>query len=128
MAKAVLIPGKEKRVWSGHPWVFRSDIARVEGDFTPGDVVDVQVTKKKDNFFEGRILRIKKPVQVYPTGYRNWNQHQKKCRNYVICLKFQASPPYEKLCYSNDCPHKRKETHGIFHALLIPVCLRHRKS
>ena len=45
MAKAVLIPGKEKRVWSGHPWVFRSDIARVEGDFTPGDVVDVLSSK-----------------------------------------------------------------------------------
>ncbi len=41
MATAVLIPGKEKRVYSGHPWVFRSDIARVEGDFVPGDIVDV---------------------------------------------------------------------------------------
>ena len=36
MANAILIPGKEKRVYGGHPWVFRSDIARVEGDFTPG--------------------------------------------------------------------------------------------
>lgn len=35
MANAILIPGKEKRVYGGHPWVFRSDIARVEGDFTP---------------------------------------------------------------------------------------------
>ena len=45
MASAILIPGKEKRVWSGHPWVFRSDIARVEGDFTPGDIVDVKSAK-----------------------------------------------------------------------------------
>ncbi len=45
MAKAVLIPGKEKRVWSRHPWIFRSDIARLEGDFTPGDVVDVMSSK-----------------------------------------------------------------------------------
>ncbi len=45
MAKAILIPGKEKRVWSRHPWIFRSDIARVEGDFTPGDVVDVVSSK-----------------------------------------------------------------------------------
>jgi 23S rRNA (cytosine1962-C5)-methyltransferase len=42
MASAFLLPGKEKRVFSGHPWVFRSDIARVAGDFTPGDVVDVR--------------------------------------------------------------------------------------
>ena len=45
MAQAVLIPGKEKRVLGGHPWVFRSDIARVEGSFTPGDVVDVLSAK-----------------------------------------------------------------------------------
>ena len=41
VATAYLVPGKEKRVFSGHPWVFRSDIARVEGNFTPGDVVSV---------------------------------------------------------------------------------------
>ncbi len=41
MAKAVLIPGKEKRVLGGHPWVFRSDIAQVSGTYEPGDVLDV---------------------------------------------------------------------------------------
>ena len=41
MAKATLMPGKEKRVLAGHPWIFRSDIAVVEGSFTPGDVVQV---------------------------------------------------------------------------------------
>ena len=41
MAKAVLLPGKEKRVYTLHPWIFRSDIARVEGDSLPGDVVDI---------------------------------------------------------------------------------------
>ena len=41
MAKAILIPGKEKRVLGGHPWVFRSDIHEVQGSFVPGDVVDV---------------------------------------------------------------------------------------
>ncbi len=45
MAKAILIPGKEKRVLGGHPWVFRSDIARMEGDFTPGDIVTVLSSK-----------------------------------------------------------------------------------
>lgn len=41
MAAAILLPGKEKRVFSGHPWIFKSDIARVEGKFVPGDVVKV---------------------------------------------------------------------------------------
>ncbi|MBQ9211857.1 MAG: class I SAM-dependent rRNA methyltransferase [Clostridia bacterium] len=47
MSKAVLIPGKEKRVYSRHPWIFRSDIARVEGEFTPGDVLDIYSSKGK---------------------------------------------------------------------------------
>lgn len=41
MATAILVPGKEKRVLGGHPWVFRSDIARIEGSFEPGDIVTV---------------------------------------------------------------------------------------
>lgn len=45
MAKAVLIPGKDKRPLSGHPWIFRSDIDHIEGSFTPGDVVDVVSSK-----------------------------------------------------------------------------------
>ena len=47
MATAVLIPGKEKRVFNGHPWIFRSDIARVEGKFNPGDMVSVVSHKGK---------------------------------------------------------------------------------
>ena len=47
MATAVLIPGKEKRVFNGHPWIFRSDIARVEGKFNPGDIVSVVSHKGK---------------------------------------------------------------------------------
>ncbi|MDD3410038.1 MAG: class I SAM-dependent rRNA methyltransferase [Eubacteriales bacterium] len=41
MATVILHRGKEQRVFSGHPWVFRSDIARVEGEFQNGDVVRV---------------------------------------------------------------------------------------
>jgi 23S rRNA (cytosine1962-C5)-methyltransferase len=47
MASAILIPGRETRVYSGHPWVFRSDIARVEGRHEPGDVVKVVSNKGK---------------------------------------------------------------------------------
>lgn len=47
MAKAILVKGKEKRVEYGHPWVFKSDIDKVDGSFTPGDVVDVYSSKNK---------------------------------------------------------------------------------
>lgn len=41
MSDLILLPGKEKRVFEGHPWVFRSDIARAKGDPQPGDTVRV---------------------------------------------------------------------------------------
>ncbi|MBR1683880.1 MAG: class I SAM-dependent rRNA methyltransferase [Clostridia bacterium] len=45
MSRITLIPGKEKRVLSGHPWVFRSDIASVEEGVTPGGIVSVYSSK-----------------------------------------------------------------------------------
>ena len=42
---AILKSGKEKRVLSLHPWIFRSDIEHVEGDVTPGDIVDIVSSK-----------------------------------------------------------------------------------
>ena len=44
-SKVYLIPGKEKRVYSRHPWVFRSDIHHTEGPCAPGDVVSVYSDK-----------------------------------------------------------------------------------
>lgn len=41
MANVVLVKGKEQRVYGGHPWVFRSDIARVQGDGADGGVVRI---------------------------------------------------------------------------------------
>ena len=41
MSKLVLLPGKEKRVYTRHPWIFRSDIDEAEGEASPGDVVDI---------------------------------------------------------------------------------------
>ena len=41
MAKIFLKAEKEKRIFSGHPWVFLSDIALSEKDARPGDVVSI---------------------------------------------------------------------------------------
>lgn len=41
MSKVFLHTGKESRVFSGHPWVFRSDIASVDKSVLPGDAVSV---------------------------------------------------------------------------------------
>ena len=44
-AKAILRQGREKRVYSMHPWIFRSDIERISGDCEPGDTVDIVSAK-----------------------------------------------------------------------------------
>ncbi|MEW6448014.1 MAG: class I SAM-dependent rRNA methyltransferase [Bacillota bacterium] len=51
MAKVFILPGKEKRVLSGHPWVYRAEVREVKGDFEPGDVVEVYDAR---NRFLGR--------------------------------------------------------------------------
>ena len=41
MGTAILVKGKEQRVYSGHPWVFRSDIDRVDGVAPEGGIVRI---------------------------------------------------------------------------------------
>ena len=41
------MPGKEKRVYHRHPWIFRSDIARIDGTYVPGDILDIYSSKGK---------------------------------------------------------------------------------
>ena len=45
MSAIILKPGKEKRVYTRHPWVFRSDIDLVDGSIAPGDIVDLKSSK-----------------------------------------------------------------------------------
>lgn len=45
MTTVILHSGKEQRVYGGHPWVFRSDIAQVKGAFQDGDVVRVESSR-----------------------------------------------------------------------------------
>jgi 23S rRNA (cytosine1962-C5)-methyltransferase len=41
MGQVYLKPGKEKRVFLGHPWIFLSDIDRADRSVSPGDTVTV---------------------------------------------------------------------------------------
>lgn len=40
-AKAVLLKERKKRLELGHPWVYASELARIDGDASPGQLVDV---------------------------------------------------------------------------------------
>ncbi len=44
-AKITLKPGKEKRVYTLHPWIFKSDIDKVDAQCLPGDTVDIMSSK-----------------------------------------------------------------------------------
>ncbi|MBO9130856.1 class I SAM-dependent rRNA methyltransferase [Bacillus sp. 165] len=41
MAKVFLERNRRKRLEQGHPWIFQSEVNRIEGEFEPGDFVDV---------------------------------------------------------------------------------------
>ena len=42
MGAAILKAGRESRVYARHPWIFRSDIDRIEGEAEPGSVLTVK--------------------------------------------------------------------------------------
>ena len=62
MADVILLPGKEKRVYSGHPWVFRSDIARTKNDPQPGDTV--RVTSSNGRFLAMAVYNPKSQIAL----------------------------------------------------------------
>lgn len=41
MAKVIIRKGAQHRIESGHPWVYQTELDTIEGDFEPGDIVDV---------------------------------------------------------------------------------------
>lgn len=41
MTKVILDRKRKKRLEQGHPWIYKSEVEHIEGDFEPGDFVDV---------------------------------------------------------------------------------------
>ncbi|MGC5328451.1 class I SAM-dependent rRNA methyltransferase, partial [Brevibacillus sp. SYSU BS000544] len=41
MAKVFLERNRKKRLESGHPWIFQSEVKEIQGDYAPGDIVEV---------------------------------------------------------------------------------------
>jgi 23S rRNA (cytosine1962-C5)-methyltransferase len=69
MAKVFLIKGKDQRVEYGHPWIFRSDIERIDGSFEPGDIVDIY--SKKNKFLGRGYINPKSQITVRVLTYEN---------------------------------------------------------
>lgn len=47
MATVHVANGRQKRMFLGHPWVYKTEIARIDGEFQPGDIVDVVDFREK---------------------------------------------------------------------------------
>ncbi|WP_126427751.1 class I SAM-dependent rRNA methyltransferase [Brevibacillus marinus] len=41
MARVILARNRKKRLEAGHPWIFQSEVAEVQGECEPGDIVEV---------------------------------------------------------------------------------------
>src|SRR5699024_11177367 len=69
MAKVILAKGKEERVLSGHPWVFKSDIDKVQGNHNNGEIVNVFSSV---NRFLGRgYLNLKSQISLRMMTYEH---------------------------------------------------------
>ena len=51
MTRVTLHNGRERRPLAGHPWIYQGEIQRIEGDSTPGDLVEVRDSRDR---FVGR--------------------------------------------------------------------------
>lgn len=69
MAKAYLVKGKQEKVEYGHPWIFRSDIEKVEGSFKPGDIVDIY--SFKNNFLARGYINPESKITIRILTYEN---------------------------------------------------------
>jgi 23S rRNA (uracil1939-C5)-methyltransferase len=75
----------------------------IEGG-VPGDVVDVQLTKKKSKYREGRVIRI-----VEPSPYRV----KPECQHFGVC----GGCKWQDLDYSRQVFYKQKQVHDNLHRI-----------
>ena len=72
-----------------------NDIVTFVPNCVPGDVVNLQITKKKHSFMEAKVLRVVKPSAV---------RCEAKCKHFGICggCKWQILPYEEQLKYKQQ--------------------------
>ena len=72
-----------------------NDIVTFVPNCVPGDVVDLQITKKKHSFMEAKVLRVVKPSEV---------RCEARCKHFGVCggCKWQILPYAEQLRYKQQ--------------------------
>jgi len=97
MAKAILVKGKEKRVQYGHPWIFRSDIDEIVGEFNAGDVVDVY--SKRNKFLGRGYINPKSQITIRMLTY----EHEDINRDFLYRRIRDAWEYRKKVADPNSC-------------------------
>jgi len=106
MATVKVIEGRHKRIEKGHPWVYKTEIAQIEGEAAGGDIVDVVD-------FRGRFLG---------RGYLNTRSmltvrimtHKKDeliCEQ-TIRERLRRAWSYRQRIFSNPAPHACRVVFG----------------
>ena len=72
-----------------------NDIVTFVPNCVPGDIVDLQITKKKHSFMEARVVRVVKPSPV---------RCEARCKHFGVCggCKWQILPYEEQLKYKQQ--------------------------
>ena len=72
-----------------------NDIVTFVPNCVPGDIVDLQITKKKHSFMEARVVRVVQPSAV---------RCEAKCKHFGVCggCKWQILPYAEQLKYKQQ--------------------------
>ena len=124
MVKCYLKRTRDSRVRSGHPWIFRSDIERVEGAFTPGDVAEV---RSANGTFLGRAF-YNPNSQI---SLRMLTQHDESIDGDFFLKRVQEAWAYRKLlCDTQSCRAVYAESDFLpalivdkFSGVLVMQCL-----
>ncbi|HMM23153.1 MAG TPA: class I SAM-dependent rRNA methyltransferase [Selenomonadales bacterium] len=102
MAKVIIRKGAQHRIEGGHPWVYQTELDRIEGEFQPGDIVDVYNFRRR---FIGRgyinprsqiIVRILTREQE-PIDREFFRRRLEKAWQYR--QRFLAEPDYCRLVF-----------------------------
>ncbi len=97
MSKVILKRKIAPRIFNGHPWVFGNEVDRMEGDITPGDIVDVLYA---DNSFAGRgFINPKSQILV-----RLLTRRKEDINEAFFLKKIEAAWHYrKKIGYEENC-------------------------
>lgn len=102
MAKVIIRKGAQHRIEGGHPWVYQTELDTIEGEFQPGDIVDVYNFRRR---FIGRgyinprsqiIVRILTREQE-PIDREFFRRRLEKAWQYR--QRFLAEPDYCRLVF-----------------------------